>query len=71
MYNTSMGILFVIVCMYVLYISISETDTELNTSLNCNDRKEPHDWIIKEQDEDTYMDCSVCKKLTGEGFEEG
>jgi len=66
-----MGIVFVFICMYVLYISVTAGGGELNTPLKCHEKKEPHKWIEKEQDGNIYMVCEVCKELPGEGSEEG
>lgn len=43
----------------------------VNTSITCDMKGEPHDWIEKQQDEHGYLVCSKCRMLPGGRTEEG
>ncbi len=57
--------------MAILLIAIFRSTSDNGLKQHCYSMKQPHKWVRKGEDPNSYLVCETCKMLPGGQTEEG
>lgn len=60
-----MEYIFLFVCAYIFLSVVFNASKGVNTLQRCDEKGEPHEWIIAGSEDATYMVCNRCRILPG------